>query len=252
PGTAENQSAEAGVSQPFSYEDYATVLSTYVDDQGKVDYAQLKENRTVLDRFNQSLGRVTQEAYESWTEQEKIAFLVNAYNSLTLQAIIENYPTESIRNIPGVWKFLKFQVLGKPMTLDEIEHQVLRKEFNEPRIHMALVCAAMSCPRLLQEPYLGETLDSQLDKNTRVFLDDERNFKIEPEEGKVSVSSIFDWFGQDFEPTYGTEDKFTSFGSKERAVLNFVSNYLEEEQVAKIEQAENFGYLDYDWSLNRQ
>ena len=247
-----NQTTEASKSQPFSYQDYAEVLSTYVNENGEVNYAQLKENRAALDRFNQSLGRVTRATYESWTESEQIAFWVNAYNSFTLQAIIDKYPVKSIKNIPGVWKFLKFEILGESMTLDGIEHKVLRKEFNEPRIHMALVCAAVSCPYLRQEPYEGDKLEAQLEENTIQFLSLDSNFKINPEDNKVELSAIFKWFKEDWVATYGTEEKFTKFNSKEGSVLNFITNYVEGEELTKLEGAQKISYFDYDWSLNKQ
>ena len=250
--SAASQTATNNQAQPYSDEDYAAVLNTYVNEQGQVNYAKLKENRAGLDRYNQSLGNVAPETFQSWSEAEKIAFLVNAYNSLTLQAILDHYPVDSIRKIPGVWKSLKFQVLGQPTTLDEIEHQILRKEFNEPRIHMALVCASVGCPNLLREPYRGATLDQQLDANTQQFFSLDRNFKLDAKAQKVYLSSIFDWFGQDFEKTYGTEDKFKTFSAKERSILNFASQYVNAEQLTQLQQVKKLSYLDYDWSLNRQ
>ena len=124
-----------------------------------VNYQELQANRQKLDQFNQSLARVNPETYKSWSDQEKLAFLLNAYNSLTLQSIIDQNPLKkSIRNIPGVWKRRKFKIAGMEKTLDNIEHDIIRKDFNEPRIHMALVCAAMSCPILRNEAYTSEKL----------------------------------------------------------------------------------------------
>ncbi len=239
-------------SQPFSYDSYATVLATYVDEEGNVDYAALKENRQQLDAFNTSLGTLSPETFETWTDEEKIAFWVNIYNSLTLQAIIENYPTKSIRDIPGVWKRLRFNVMGENMTLDEIEHQVLRVEFNEPRIHMGIVCASIGCPILRQEPFTGDKLGEQLDDQTREFLALDRHFKIDKNENRVYLSSIFKWFGEDFILTYDAEEKFAG-NKKERAVLNFVSQYLQPENTNYLETGGyQVRYLDYDWSLNKQ
>ena len=245
-------SSSLTASQPFSYDNYATVLSTYVDDEGNVDYAALKENRQPLDAFNASLATLSPETFESWTESEKIAFWVNIYNSLTLQAIIEHYPTKSIRDIPGVWKRLQFNVMGKEMTLDEIEHQVLRVQFNEPRIHMGIVCASVGCPILRQEPFIGSKLGEQLDDQTRKFLALDRNFKIEKNDNQVYLSSIFKWFGEDFIKTYGSENKFAG-NKQERSVLNFISQYLEpENQNYLANGGYQVKYLDYDWSLNEK
>ena len=139
-----------------------------------------------------------------------IAFWINAYNSLTLVAIIDHYPIKptvvrslvvpqnSILQIPGVWTKLKFPMMGGEVTLDSIEHENLRPNFNEPRIHMALVCAAMGCPRLLNRPYDAHELDSQLDNQTMIFLSNPKKFRIDKESNSVYLSSIFKWFGEDF------------------------------------------------------
>ncbi|MFZ1029271.1 MAG: DUF547 domain-containing protein [Limnoraphis robusta] len=236
--------------EPFSYQNYQQILSIYVDENGNVNYKALKENRQNLDKFNASLATLSPQSFENWTEKEKIAFWINAYNSLTLLAIIENYPTKSIRDIPGVWTKLQFNVMGKEVTLDEIEHKILRVQFNEPRIHMGLVCASIGCPLLLQEPYTGDKLDEQLDEQTRKFIALNQNFKIDKQNNQVYLSSIFKWFGEDFIPSFKAQEKFTG-SDKERAVLNFVSQYLNEsEQKYLINGKYQIKYLDYDWSLN--
>ncbi|MEL7037998.1 MAG: DUF547 domain-containing protein [Cyanobacteria bacterium J06592_8] len=251
-GNTSDSSISSTQTKPFSYESYDQVLSTYVDQDGQVDYKALKENRQKLDEFNASLGTLPPEQFESWTEKDKIAFWINIYNSLTLQAIIENYPTKSIRNIPGVWKRLRFNVMGNNLTLDEIEHKILRVEFNEPRIHMGLVCASIGCPILIQEAYTGEKLDQQLDQQTEAFLALQRNFVIDKQENRVYLSSIFKWFGDDFIPTYKASEQFAG-NEKERAVLNFVSQYLDSsDQEYLVNGKYQVRYLDYDWSLNSQ
>lgn len=145
--TAKMLDTQVAANKSFSYQDYGEVLKTYVNDQGLVDYAALQTNRSQLDQFNQSLGEVNAETYGSWNEAEQIAFLINAYNAFTLQSIIDQEPLkDSIRDISGVWNRRKFILAGEEKTLDNIEHDTIRKNFNEPRIHVALVCAAMSCP----------------------------------------------------------------------------------------------------------
>jgi hypothetical protein len=173
----------------FEYDDYATVLQKYVDDIGMVDYQQLKADRSKLDAFVAALAKLEGKTYEGWTEKGKIAFWLNAYNCLTLKVIIDNYPIESsffrsmyypessIRQIKGVWDKITFTVLGKEVTLGHLEHKVLRKKFDEPQIHMAMVCAAMGCPPLLNEPYRGERVDKQLDEQSHHFLNNRAKFK---------------------------------------------------------------------------
>ena len=247
--------ADVGVAanQSLNYRDYAEVLQTYVSDRGLVDYNGLQANREQLDRFNQSLGNISPETYAAWNEAEQIAFLTNAYNAFTLQSIIDRQPLDdSIRDIPGVWKRRKFALAGKELTLDNIEHDILRKDFNEPRIHVALVCAAISCPPLRNEPYLSEQLDAQLDDQTAKFASSPHGLDIDRQDKRVYLSSIFKWYGQDFEPTYGVEDEFNG-NDKQRAVLNYFSSTLDSQEREFLEQEDyRVKYLDYDWSLNKQ
>jgi Protein of unknown function, DUF547 len=247
----------------FSYESYRAALVHHVDNRGLVNYAALKANSTDLNAFAASLSLLRPEELQSWSEQQKIAFWINAYNALTLEAIIRNYPIHSsllrstvypknsIRQIPGVWDKLRFVVLGREMTLNDIEHGTLRANFNEPRIHVALVCAAMSCPPLRNEPYTAEKLDQQLDDQVRVFVRSQRGLRIERSEGKVYLSSIFKWFGEDFIKTYGTSEGFAGKSDAEHAVLGFVSRYLDEsDRDFLLRGAYKIEYLNYDWSLN--
>jgi len=258
------QAAE-GAGRGFSYDAYAAALKAYVDDQGMVNYRELKANSGQLDAFAAAVGNVDPKVYQGWGEAEKIAFWINAYNALTLEAIIRHYPIRSsfgrsliyprnsIRQIPGVWTKLRFMVRGRQMTLDEIEHQVLRKEFAEPRIHTALVCAAMSCPPLRNEPYVGAGLAEQLDDQTRRFLRHPQKFRLDRENRRVYLSSIFKWFGEDFVRSYGTEAKFAGYGETQRALLNFISNYLDEADRKYLAgEKPRVRYLSYDWSLNEQ
>jgi hypothetical protein len=247
------QKAPAAGNQRFSYDDYATVLKTYVNEQGLVDYKGLQANRGQLDRFVAAVGAVAPVAYQSWGEKEKLAFLINAYNALTLQSIIDQNPLkESIRDIPGVWRWRKFSIAGELKTLDNIEHDTIRANFNEPRIHLSLVCGAVSCPPLRDEPYTAEKLDEQLSAQVRRFLASPLGFRLEAREGRVYLSSIYKWYGSDWEKSYAAPDKFTG-NSSERAVLNFLSRYLSPTQRNYLEAGNyQINYLDYNWSLNRQ
>ena len=248
------EAAQAVAGKPFSYDEYTTALATYVNDSGMVNYEQLQQNRQGLDRFNALLANVTPEVFQSWSEAEQLAFWMNAYNSFTLQAIIDQEPLKkSIRDITGLWQFRKFEIAQGEKTLDNIEHDTIRVDFNEPRIHAALVCAAMSCPPLRNEPFRAENLEEQLEDQVQTFVyNPETGFKIDRQENKVYLSKIFDWYGDDWKRDYSIEGKFAG-NEKERAVLNFISNYLEPEDEAYLEQGGyKIGYLDYDWALNKQ
>lgn len=255
----------AAAAGPPSYADYALVLERYVDEHGLVDYKGLKGHSGDLDRFVRSLAKVSSNDYDSWTDADKIAFWINAYNGLTLRVILDHYPIKpsflksfvypenSIRQIAGVWDKITFPVMGREVTLDHIEHGILRAKFNEPRIHMALNCASMGCPPLRREPFVGARLDAQLDDMTRRFLKNPAKFRIDRPSKTVYLSPIFKWFGGDFAKRYGAQEKFPGFSDTERAVLDFVSKYIDPEDGSYLEKGKlSIEYLDYDWSLNVQ
>ena len=264
PGVVAASSGEPG-SGERAVSGYNQVLEQFVDDAGLVDYTWLKNQRAGLDRYAAYLARLDRRTYAGYNDREKIALWLNAYNAFTLVAIIDHYPIkpsvvkslmypkESIRHIPGVWKKLEFMIIGEPVTLDHIEHGILRKDFSEPRIHMALVCASIGCPPLHAVAFAGEALDGQLSAQTRRFLSIERNFRIDRERGVVHLSSIFDWFADDFEG-FG---KAVTFGynhdRKHRAALQFVMNYVgEQDRLYIMKERYDVTYLPYDWALNVQ
>ena len=247
----------------FSYEPYGTALIEYLDAAGLVDYAALKANPAELERFLADLEALDAATYESWDDDGKIALWINAYNALTLKAIIDHYPIKSsflksvvypknsIRQIPGVWTDLTFGVMGREVTLEQIEHEILRAEFDEPRIHMALVCAALSCPPLRWEPYTAERLDVQLEDQTVRFIASPERLHVDRDNGRVELSSIFKWFGDDFVSMYEPQEGFEGRDSGQRAVLNFVAIHLEGVDREFLDGGEyDVTYLDYDWTLN--
>ncbi|RMF92018.1 MAG: DUF547 domain-containing protein [Candidatus Schekmanbacteria bacterium] len=249
----------------FSYEDYSSILLRYVDIDGLVNYKQLKKEHAKLDAFIDSIASLREDEFSKWDDKEKIAFWINSYNALTLKVVIDNYPIKpsffasflyplnSIRQISGVWDKKRFKVMGKSMTLDEIENFHLRKEFNEPRIHFALVCASMGCPKLRNEPYEGKKLNLQLDNQIEQFLANKNKFRIDNHKKVIYISPIFKWFAEDFVKSYSGHKVSSKYDEKEEAIINFISRYLDEEQSALLKnETYEIGYLDYDWSLNEQ
>ncbi len=249
----------------FDYSDYAYILSKYVDNQGLVSYKELKADRKKLDSFVDSIGKLDPKVYEQWSDKQKIAFLINAYNALTLKLIIDHYPIEwsyakallypkeSIRQISGAWDEMQFPFMRGKVTLDGIEHDMLRKKFSEPRIHMALVCAALSCPYLRTEPYTAEKLDEQLDDQSRRFVAHPFQVLVTRNNERIYLSSIFKWFGKDFVKAYGTDKKFKDYNEDQRAVLNFISKYLSPEDAAYVAAGKAWiEYRPYNWALNEK
>jgi hypothetical protein len=249
----------------FSKEKYAQVLRNHVDEKGLVDYRTLKKNRKDLDDFLVAVEKLEVTVYQRWTDERKISLWIDVYNALTLKVILDHYPIKSsflkslkypknsIRQISGVWDKITFPVMGEEMTLDHIEHEILRPEFQEPRIHMALVCAAMSCPPLRQEPYEGEMLREQLDDQTRRFVSGRKGLLIDKEDNRVYLSSIFKWYGEDFIGIYEPKSGYPGLNQKERAVLSFISQYLPDEDRKYLKDGfYKVKYLDYDWTLNER
>jgi hypothetical protein len=250
---SEASSTAASPAEPFRYDAYAAILSKYVDEKGLVDYAGLQADAELLRAFNQSLGEVAPATFQAWSEADQIAFLINAYNAFTLQSIIDQTPIKaSIRDIPGVWRIRQFELAGESKTLDNIEHQTLRKQYQEPRIHAAVNCSAISCPVLRTEPYTGGKLDAQLTEQVQRWLTSPEGLQIDRTNNTVYLSQIFDWFGEDWSAAYATKDGFSG-NDKERAVLNFVSQYVSPEDRDYLQKGGyQVKYLDYNWALNQQ
>ena len=246
--------------EPFDhdYRAYAEVLRAHVVG-ARVDYATLQDNRAALDAVVDDLGRVTAPDLAEWTREQQIAYWVNAYNAFTLQVIIDHYPikrrwfnffspADSIKQIGGVWSKLRWRAAGGEMTLDEIEHASLRTLYDEPRIHFAVNCAAVSCPPLRREPYTAGRLDRQLILAARDFLASELGLQVEG--STLRVSSVFDFYRDDFVDQYaGLIDADRS--STERAILGVIAKYgpPEASQLAQSGTA-RIRFLGYDWSLN--
>jgi Protein of unknown function, DUF547 len=239
--------------KPLDYSDYAAILKQHVNGAGLVNYAALKVDRQPLDKFVTTLGTVSPQTYQSWSPDDKLAFLINAYNALTLKAIIDHYPVKSIKEIPGVWGGTKYQVAGQAVTLDGIEHQTIRKQFTEPRIHMAVNCASLGCPHLANKPYQGSTLEAQLQQQVRRTLTDPRHLRIDRAQNKVYLSSVFNWFGEDWEKTFSPTQTISGLNRRETSFINFISQWVKPDDQQYLQQGKyRINYIDWDWSLNDQ
>ena len=156
-----------------SHQLFGQVLDQFVRG-GLVDYAKLKADPKDLTRYLDELASVPKSEFEKWEQPEQLAFLINLYNAQTLKLVIEHYPVKSIKKIgnilKGPWDQRVVRLWGETVTLNTLEHEILRKDYDEPRIHFALVCAAHGCPPLRKEPYVAERLNSQLEDQGRAFF----------------------------------------------------------------------------------
>lgn len=205
------------------------LLQRYVDAGGRVAYRDLAaRDAATLDAYLQALATATPAAM---SEPEQIAFWLNAYNARAVRGVLAGYDAEGFFARRRFFRGYEFPVAGATRTLDEIENDILRVRFHEPRIHFALVCASTSCPRLRREAYRGERLDAQLDDQARGFLADPTRNRFGPGPS-AALSMIFKWFAADFEAAAGS-----------------LSAYLGRWGLGPFE---SISYLDYDWTLNAQ
>jgi hypothetical protein len=177
------------------------------------------------------------------TRNERLAFWCNAYNILAIDLVVTHAPRESITDIGSffspVWKKTAGNIGGKPYSLDDIEHEIVRP-MGEPRTHVALICASLSCPPLLREPWRGENLDAQLDAQVRIWLQHrDKGLRLDRDRKSLHLSSIFDWFGEDFEAHGGVLDFVTAHAPADDAT--WLREHGDEVRIH---------YLDYDWNLN--
>ena len=183
-----------------SYQAYAKLLSAHVIDQ-RINYAKLVDARTSLTTIIESIAAVSDEDFQQWSEHQQLAYWINAYNLFTLKAIVDHYPIKgswlswyprnSIRQIKGVFDVMPWDAAGRIVTLDQIEHEILRPTFKQPLIHFAINCAALSCPPLSPQPYRSKTLIEQLVTSTRQALAHAAWLKIEEE--TLRVTAILNW-----------------------------------------------------------
>jgi hypothetical protein len=218
------------------------VLKKHVRD-ATVDYAALKADRAELDGYLRDCAAVKEAEFREWTQPQQLAFLINLYNAATLQLVIDHYPVRSIKQIGSLfkspWELETVTLFGRKTTLDEIEHGMLRRDYAEPRLHFAIVCAARGCPPLRPEAYVADRLNAQLDEQGRIFLRNPKNNRLDAARRTVHLSPIFKWFSADF-------------GADDNARLKFISQFLSPEDERALASARDWRirYTDYDWSLN--
>jgi len=219
----------------------------------RVDYAGFAKDRAALKAVLDDYQKVTKAEFDGWTKPQQQAFLVNDYNALTIEKILKRYPDiKSIRDYGSVfgnpWKDKFFTLFGEPASLDFIEHETLRKDgaYDDPRVHVSVVCASIGCPMLRNEAFTAERLDAQMEDGMRRFLSDRTRNRYNPQAKKLELSKIFDWYGKDFEKGH---KGYTSVKATAARYADLLADTPEDRAAVRGEKADVV-FLDYDWSLN--
>jgi hypothetical protein len=219
----------------------------------RVDYAGFARDRAQLKAVLDDWQKVTRAEFDGWTKPQQQAFLMNAYNAFTIEKILGRYPDiKSIRDYGSVfgnpWKDKFFTLFGQPAYLDFIEHETLRKDgvYDDPRVHVSVVCASIGCPMLRNEAFVADRLDAQMEDGMRRFLSDRTRNRYNPETKTLEVSKIFDWYGKDFEKGH------KGFSSVKQALSRYADLLADkpEDRAIVRDQKAQISFLDYDWSLN--
>lgn len=231
------QSAVMRAYDPPSHEVFDKLLNEYVHED-QVDYKGFIANKNQFEKYLNLLSDNPPNK-DQWSKDQQLAYWINAYNAFTIKLIIDNYPLTSIQDlhptiyiplVRTVWHKKFFSIGGELMNLDHIEHDILRKQFNEPRIHFAINCASFSCPPLRNEAFTAGKIDKQLNEQAVNFINDTKRNEISFDRGEIS--KIFSWFTKDF--------------TKEGSLIQFINKYSK----VKLNKEAKIEYLDYDWSLN--
>ncbi len=221
----------------FEHSGFDTVVKEYVQPGGWVDYQALLKDSEPLDAYIETLANAP---FDDFGRNEKLALLMNAYNAFTLKLILEHYPIDSIQSIPTDkrWEAQRWRIGPHTWSLNQIEHEQIRPKFVEPRIHFALVCAAVGCPPLRTEAFEADRLEEQLEDQTRYVHTHDRWFQITPDARAVGLTSLYKWYGGDFEQVAGS-------------VLDYAARYVPElKQAIDSGRHPDIQWLEYDWTLN--
>lgn len=219
----------------------------------QVAYAGFMAERAALKAYLASLSAVPAASFAAWPRAERQAFLINAYNAFTVELILTRYPDlKSIKDLGSVfsspWKPKWVPLLGAQVSLDDIEHAMLRKrgDYDDPRVHFGVNCASIGCPALREEAFVAARLDAQLDEQALRFMSDRTRNRYNPRRGRLELSKIFDWFGEDFRLGHRGVASLAAFAARYADQLADAAADRERIRAGTVDIA----FADYDWALN--
>jgi len=251
--------ATAGLAQfDHSHKAWDALLKKHVKyvqngNASQVDYAGFSRDRTALKAALEAYSAVPRSQFDGWSKPQQQAFLTNAYNAFTIEKILTRYPNiKSIREFGTIfgnpWKDKFFTLFGQPAYLDQIEHEMLRKEgsYDDPRVHVAVVCASIGCPMLRDEAFAPEKVEAQMEDGMRRFLSDRTRNRYNPQARRLEISRIFDWYGKDFEKGH---KGYSSVKGTMSRYADLLADSPEDRNAVRSQGAE-VTFLEYDWALN--
>ena len=225
----------------------------------QVRYADFAKDRAALKSYLDTMSKLPEAEFRSWSKPQQMAFLINAYNAFTVEKVLTKYPDlKSIRDFGNVfgnpWKDKFFTLLGREAYQDWIEHETLRAKgvYGEPRVHYAVNCASIGCPMLREEAYVAERLDAQLEQQALRFLSDRSRNRYNDKTGQLEVSKIFDWFKEDWQSDYRGIGNTEPVRSREQYFARYAKALAgaPDAQAKIADQKAVITFLDYDWNLN--
>lgn len=216
------------VSNTPNHDNWNSILKSNVSSSGKVNYTKMKTNLSEIENYISNLESLADQS--TWSKNEKLAYWINLYNAATVRLIVQNYPTSSITKINGgkPWDKKVVTISGKSYTLNQIENDIIRPVFKEPRIHFAVNCAAISCPKIMNSAFTADKLNYQLTKQAKSFINGSKNSL---NEDSIEISKIFEWYAVDF-------------GSS-------IIDYLNKYSTTTINSNAAVSYKEYNWDLNK-
>ncbi len=239
--------------QEYSHAAWDRLLKKYVNEEGRVDYEAVRGQRADLDIYIRQIAERSPVSHpkEFSSRDSQLAYWINAYNALVIHAVVDEWPVKSVRDLGKLYGFFwrkKFTAGGRKYTLNGIEGEFLRKQLAEPRIHFAIVCAAVSCPRLQREAYTAENTERLLEEATRFYLNEPRNLKVEAGANRVTLPRILTWYKEDFE-AYLKNKRAPTTG---HVLVDYVKVYANEANRRALESLRkpHVDDFEYDWTIN--
>lgn len=248
----------------FSHAEFAGVLARFVDGDGRVDYRGMVESPEDLDRYVDLLARYSPDSHPALFpgEPSRLAYWINGYNAAVMKVVITYYPIDSVQDVKapflffflprgaGFFAFRKMRFGGQELSLYQLENDIVRERFDDPRIHFALNCASVGCPLLPHRPFSAPGLDDELDNEARRFVAEERNVRVDHAERVLYLSQIFEWYEADFVGWYRAQ-----FPGREAGLVPYIRRYASAELGATLDDGAadyEIRFVPYDWQLNDQ